>query len=350
MRIAIDVSPLESGHKIRGVGFYLKNLKDSLETYFPTNTYTYFTGKLPGGVFDVIHYPYFDPFFVSLPFFHSYPVVVTVHDLTPIIFPSEFPAGVRGSLKWRMNKFLLSKADIIITDSDSSTKDVSKFVRIASSKVKTVTLAAGKEFHPLKKVSPLFKNLQKKYDLPEKFVMYVGDVTWNKNLPRLCKAVIDSNVPLVMVGKAITDKDFDEANPWNKDRVLMHNLIKNNSLFFPVGFISTEDLNILYNKASALVMPSLYEGFGLPVAEAMQSGCPVITSREGSLSEVGGEAVLYVDAYSQDSISAGIKKVFNLESLQHDLSKKGIVQSKKFSWKITAEKTLKAYELALKEA
>ncbi|MBI3887732.1 glycosyltransferase [Candidatus Microgenomates bacterium] len=150
MKVAIDISPLTTGHKVRGVGFYLQHLKDALITYFPQDAYIFFTRleEIPQDV-DLVHYPYFDPFFVTLPLWEKHKRVVTVHDLTPIVFPDHFPAGIKGNLSWQIQKFNLRKSDVIITDSDSSTKDVAKFTGIATSKITTVHLAAGEEFHKM---------------------------------------------------------------------------------------------------------------------------------------------------------------------------------------------------------
>ncbi len=341
MIIAIDTSPLESGHSVRGVGFYLKHLIDSLEKNFPNNSYISFKGELPQGNFDVVHYPYFDPFFVNLPFNHRIPIVVTVHDLIPILFPQHFPSGLKGRLKWEANKYLLRKVETVITDSNSSTQDVKKLIGMPDDRIKTVYLAAGEEFKEIKTDS---QNLRKKYNLPDEFLLYVGDITWNKNLPLLSKAVIQTSIPIVMVGKAISETDYDKSNVWNKDRQNFNKIVANSSLFNLLGFIPTEDLIALYNSATALVMPSLYEGFGLPIIEAMQCGCPVITSKEGSIPEVGSDAVYYVEAYSQESIANGIKKVFFSKKLQDELSQKGKRQAMSFSWKKTAEQTVEVYK------
>src|SRR3982751_6510623 len=103
MRIAIDVSPLESGHKVRGIGFYVSHLKRSLEKYFPNNIYDFFLDKVTVAP-DVFHYPYFDPFFITLPMVKKYKTVVTVHDLTPLVFSEHFPAGIKGKIKWQIQK------------------------------------------------------------------------------------------------------------------------------------------------------------------------------------------------------------------------------------------------------
>lgn len=348
MKVAIDISPLSSGHKVRGVGFYLKHLKAAFEANSHDIDFQFFTRREELKSADLVHYPYFDPFFLSFPIKSSIPTVVTVHDLTPIKFSDHFPAGLKGRAKWEVNRRVLARVDGIITDSDSSTTDVLKYISISQSKVRTVHLAAGEEFRRLTLPQAEKKKLLEKYSLPEKFALYVGDVTWNKNLPRLVSAVMKNKIPLVLAGKAITEKNFDLSNPWNKDRVMLHQLLDNAQNIYPLGFVPDEDIVALYNLATLLCMPSLYEGFGLPVIEAMQCGTPVVTSQEGSLPEVAGEAARYVDAYSVDDIAKGIAEVFSSDKLQKDLSEKGLKQAEKFSWNKTAEETIAVYKNILK--
>jgi glycosyltransferase involved in cell wall biosynthesis len=107
-------------------------------------------------------------------------------------------------------------------------------------------------------------------------------------------------------------------------------------------------LVVLYNAATLFVMPSIYEGFGLPVLEAMSCGCPAIASRGGSLVEVVGEAGRYVDPYDVDSISRGIGEVFDNSTLREELIRKGTMQSKKFTWNKTASKTIDVYKSVVK--
>lgn len=347
MKIAIDIAPISekniSGHKVRGVGSYITSLKDSLTRHDKNNVYTFFSRRkdIPRDI-DLVHYPYFEPFFLSLPLFKKARTVVTVHDLTPIVFPKDFPAGIKGFLKWQIQKIALKNVDAIITDSIASKNDIISILGIAKDKVSVVYLAAGDRFKIIQNSESKIQNLRKKYNLPEKFGLYVGDATANKNLPRLIDAIIDSNVPLVMVGKALSET-ATHTNPWNRDLVIVQKKIKNNPLFFPIGFVSNEDLVLFYNCATFLIMPSLYEGFGLPILEAMKCGSPVITTKEGSIPEIAGDSAFYVDAYSVTNISEGVKKVFNSEIVRNDLSKKGLVQASKFSWKKTAEETVKVY-------
>lgn len=349
MKIAIDVSPLQTDHKVRGVGFYLENLKNALVKYFPENNYIFFQrGEKLADNIDLVHFPYFEPFFLALPIYRRYKTVVTVHDLTPIVFPGAFPRGIKGEVKWQMQKFSLKKANAVITDSNSSKKDILKYIGVRQDKVRVVYLAAGEHFKVLDHRSSIL-DLRAKYKLPEKFVLYVGDVTPNKNLPRLLAAVVEADVPLVMVGKSLVSENYDSNNPWNHDLNRVQDIIKeqrtkNKDQIIRLGFVSNEDLVGIYNLATVFVMPSLYEGFGLPVLEAMACGCPVITSKEGSLNEVAGDGAFYVDAYDVKSIKIGIEKVFNDENLRKELSEKGLKNAKRFSWKKTASDTLEVYK------
>jgi glycosyltransferase involved in cell wall biosynthesis len=349
MQIGIDISPLKTGnflqHRVRGTGFYLENLKKALLQYFPSNQYTFFTRteNLPNNL-DLIHIPYFEPFFLTLPKENRIKKIVTVHDLTPLVFPSEFPSGIKGKIKWQIQKSRLRKISYIITDSESSKKDIVKFTGISSSKISVVYLAAGEHFKVIKSGDQRLKNVKDKYNLPDKFGLYVGDTTWNKNLPRIIQSFIKTCVPLYIIGKAVAEENFDKTNPWNKDLTKVQELIKTSNLINTLGFIPDEDLVCIYNLATFFAMPSLYEGFGLPILEAMVCGCPVITSKSGSIEEIAGSAAFFVDPYKESEIANGIKEVFENEKLRKELSEKGLAQTKKFSWKETAENTVKVYE------
>lgn len=355
MKVAIDVSPLKIGHflqhRVRGTGFYIGNLKRSFLQYYPQNQYTFFTrGELLSKNIDLVHYPYFEPFFLTLPILKRYKTVVTIHDLTPLVFPRYFPAGLRGSLRWQIQKFNLKRIEGIITDSHSSEKDIIKFTQIPSSKIHVVYLAPGEEFQKMEDTRLPARQgrwkmeIREKYNLPEKFVLYVGDVTWNKNLPRLIGAIKKINLTLVMVGKALVEKNIEVNNPWNQDLVKVQELIKNDKRIICLGFVPQEDLAMLYNLATVFIMPSLYEGFGLPILEAMNCGCPVVTTREGSIPEIAADAAFYVDAYDRDSIANGIGEVFFNQKLQTNLSQNGLRQVKKFNWEKTANKTIEVYK------
>lgn len=350
MKIALDISPLSNNnlllHRVRGVGFYINNLISSLKKYASENEYLLVQNSDESFEAQVIHVPYFEPFFLSLPRVKGKKLVVTVHDLTPLVFPEDFPSGIKGKIKWQIQKKRLREASAIITDSERSKKDVEKFVGIKSDKIHVVYLAAGDEFGVRK--SGQWEHVSKKYNLPKEYFLYVGDATWNKNLPRLVEACKRAGVNLVMVGKTLKDSHIDN-NPWNKDLKIIKEMLDNCSNITTLGFVDTEELVALYNNALALLMPSLYEGFGLPIVEAMKCSCPVITSREGSIPEIADDAVLYVDPYDLKSIIEGIEKVRLDKKIRKDLSSKGLLQAKKFSWKKTALETAKVYNEVLNE-
>lgn len=343
MLIGIDVSPIsgKSNHKVRGVGKYINLLKDNIEKYDKNNTYKFIEHLENLESLDLLHIPYFDPFFLNLPFRKKVKTVVTIHDLIPIEHSKQFPRGIKGNIKWQINKMLISKVDGIIVDSNASADSVSKILNFRKNNIHTVYLACDKELRPIEKDSA--RKITKKFNLPDSFFLYVGDLTWNKNLPRLVEASIQIKMPLVMVGKALSEEGFDSTNPWNKDRQIVNRLTRNNENFIKLGFVTTDELAALYSLALALCMPSIDEGFGLPVLEAMQCGCPVITTKRGSLPEVAGEAAEYVDAFDMQSIAHGMSKIAADKDLQNDLRKKGLSQSGKFTIQKMMEQTINVY-------
>lgn len=357
MRIAVDISPIskksKSLHKIRGVGAYINMLVENLPKFDARNEYVFVEDKNFPSDIDLIHYPYFDPFFITLPSKFHTKTIVTVHDLTPLVFPEHFPPGIKGRIKWIIQKSRLKKVDLVIADSECSKKDLERLVGLEESKVKVVYLAVDEKFKKLEIARPERSRggnwkleIQKRFSLPESFLLYVGDATWNKNLPRLISAVRQTKYQLVLVGKVWGVRDVGDIsdNLWNDDfrKVLLG--IANDNQFIRLGFVPDEDLVRIYNLATALIMPSIYEGFGLPILEAMNCGCPVICSRGGSLSEVAGNAVLYVDPKSEESIKEGIERIFSESKLRDELSKKGFEQAKKFSVEKMMRNLINVYE------
>jgi len=349
MNVGIDISPIStlsiSAHKVRGVGYYIQHLKDALVKYAPQNKYMFLEDlKKIDSSTDLLHIPYFDPFFLHLPKIKKRPTILTIHDLTPIVFPKHFPVGIKGNMKWQIQKILAKQCDAIITDSNVSKYDVVRLLGVPEKKVHTIYLAADEAFMKKEVLVKQKLALLEKYALPPNFFLYVGDVTWNKNLPRLLRALKRTSIPCVIVGKALLEKNYDSHNPWNADLRESQELIEQNRRIFPLGFVPTDDLVLLYNIATCLLMPSLYEGFGLPVLEAMQSGCPVITSRCGSLPEVVGDACLFVNPDDEEDIATTIENVYENTALQKELSHKGLVQANSFSWEKTAKETNNIYE------
>ena len=347
MRIAVDISPIITGsssaHKVRGGGKYITLLKDNLERFDKKNTYLFTPHPRKVDV-DLVHYPYFDPFFVTLPYINKTKTLVTVHDVIPLAHRKEFPVGLRGLAKWGINKRLLKRVSGVITDSDASANEIHKVIGIEKKRIYPVPLAVDEDFKFLSLSDKQKQSFLSRYSLPNEFILYVGDVTWNKNLPRLVDAIVKADIPLVMVGKALTEKDYDLTNAWNRDRLIVEEKTKNNPLFIKMGFLAIADLVTLYNCASLLCMPSLDEGFGLPILEAMRCGCPVVISRSGSLPEVGGDAAEYIDAKDTEQIAITIKKMIQDKPQLESLSRKGLVQSSKFNLEKMIRETVSIYE------
>ena len=346
MKIGIDITPLESGHKARGVGIYTKNLVSALETYGRQHAYLYFTGKQPvPQSADIVHYPYFDPFFLTLPFVKSKPTVVTVHDLIPLVFPDKFPAGMRGSIKWKVQKLSLHGARRIIADSNSSKNDIARLAGINKEIIDTVYLAPDPAYQLITSQS-LLSAARKKYSLPRNYLLYVGDVNWNKNVTGLLRAFTDlrklsefSQFRLVLAGGAFLDDSLAETREINQ-RISDHVLEK--SVIRP-GSVSIEDLSCLYSMASVYVQPSFYEGFGLPVLEAMASGCPVVSTNTSSLKEIAGPAI-QVSPKPED-LATGIIKMLAVDRRAQAARQSEWVRQ--FTWKKVAGETLAAYERVL---
>lgn len=350
MRIGFDVSPLYSGHKVRGIGFYtqrllkeLKNNSDLMIIELKSKT------AIRTANYDLLHIPYFHPYFFTLPFFKKKPTLVTVHDLIPIKYPKYYPPGIRGYWRWQIQKRLLRKIDLIITDSFASKQDLVKLVGYPKERIRVIYLAAGEEFKKLKSQKDL-EAVRKKYQLPEKFVLYVGDVNWNKNIPGLVRACEKIKAPLVIVGKQAVNKNIDPNHPENKDLVWLQDYFRNQNLKIReskllnlVGFVPTKDLVALYNLATVYCQPSFDEGFGLPVLEAMSCGCPVVSSNRGSLPEVVGNAGLLVEP-TVEGLAAGIKKLLQNYYWRRKYSLLGLKRAKEFSWEKTTQETLAVYK------
>ncbi len=346
MKIAIDITPLESAHRVRGVGVYTKNLVDALEKYETGHTYLYFTGKqLAPQDADIVHYPYFDPFFLTLPLVKRAPTVVTVHDLIPLVFPYKFPSGIRGALKWQVQKVSLRSVRRIIADSLSSKNDIARIAGIRKEKIDTVYLAPDAAYREISDPKVL-TSVRKKYSLPKHYILFVGDVNWNKNVTGLLRAFTLlrkrnelAQIKLVLVGRAFGDSALAETQEINR-------LIGDNGLGHVVvtpGSIPIDELAAVYSMAAVYVQPSHYEGFGLPVLEAMACGCPVVSTNTSSLKEIAGPA-LQVSPKPED-ICTGISDM--LERKRKVQSDRQFEWVKKFTWKKVAGDTVAAYERVL---
>jgi len=348
LTVGFDVSPLSSGHKVRGIGFYTKRLTKELKK-LQSKSFCLkrlkSTEEIKRENYDLLHIPYFSPFFISLPVVKK-PMVVTVHDLVSVKYPAHYPPGVKGSIGWQIQKRRLKKAAGIITDSQASKRDIVRMIGLPSSKIKVIYLAADPVFKKLAKTSKRLAKVKEKYSLPEEFVLFVGDVNWNKNVPSLVEACLKLKLPLIIVGKQAVAKNFDRSHPENKDLVWLQEKAEKNNAVRLLGFVPSLDLVVLYNLAAIYCMPSFDEGFGLPILEAMACGCPVICSNKGSLPEIAGNAALVTEPMVND-LAEKIDLFWQSKKMREKYACLGQVHVRRFSWSKTAESTLQVYESLL---
>lgn len=338
MHIAIDARPLEGGHSGRGTGKYTRLLVDALAEFAPSNTYSLFTKPedFPRTV-DVVHYPFFDPFFLTLPMKRPAPTVVTVHDLIPLVYPMHFRPGLRGAFKWRAQRWSLNHVQAVITDSEASKRDIVRFTTLPAARVTVVPLAPDEKFGGTV-TAAMRESVKKKYGLPARFLLYVGDVNWNKNVPGMLRAVAKvADVPLVLVGRAFEHTHIPEVRVIDK---LTHEL-NLTSRIIKTGYVDDEALMVLYALAKVSITPSFAEGFGFPVLEAMASGTPTVVATGSSLDEIAGPSVR-VNPKDPADMAAGIEKAMKME--RASWQKKARAWVKKFSWKQVARATTHVYE------
>lgn len=349
VKVAIDVSPLNDGNSIRGVGFYTKHLVAALQHEVKTNpNYQNFQINLitDHGLritdYDLVHYPYFNPFKLSLPS-RKIPTIITIHDIIERQFKQHYPVGIKGEIKWLIQKFKARQADYLITVSHYSKHLISEYLQYPVDRIFVTYEASNPIFKPLKK--PV-----NKYNLPEKFVLYVGDINWNKNIPSLVRACLKLKYPLVIVGSSATKKV--PIHPWTKDIHWLQDISKDPKIektkaITLTGFVPDEDLVDIYNLATIYCQPSFAEGFGLPVVEAMNCGTPVVYSHETSLPEIMDFNGRFFDPYLRGDLENALKEVWESDLAQKKYRQKGLARAKTFSWQQTAIQTLYVYQLTL---
>ncbi len=355
MKIGIDISQIVYG---TGVSDYTKNLVKNLLAIDKKNDYLLFAGSLrkrkslelfshslksnfqskffsfPPILADLVwnrwHILPIETLIGKLDLFHSSDwtqpparalKVTTIHDLAPFKFPQLTPRKILSVHRARLG-WIKKEVDIIIAVSQSTKEDLLE-LGFPEKKIKVVHEAAGKIFMPQKRI--LIKGLMRKYRIHGSYIMAVG-LDPRKNIDRLINAYekvrAGENLKLVLVGR-----------PWGRTETVRGVRY--------LGHITDKELAILYSAAEALVYPSLYEGFGLPILQAMACGCPVVASNLSSMPEISAGAAILVDPYEVDSISQGIEKAFKERKT---LIKKGLERAKQFSWQKTARQTLKIYQ------
>lgn len=278
---------------------------------------------------------YWQPNFIPNSGIKAKKIVTTVHDFSFILYRDFHPKErIEYIEKYFFNN--LDRSDMIITGSEYTKREILKYTKFKEDKI--VVIYHGID-HNLFKV---YQKIELGFNLPSKFILSVGSIEPRKNLLRLLKAYqglpleIKDEYKLLLVG----------FSGWENSEII--SLIKELEEYVQyLGFISDEELAQVYNLATLFVYPSLYEGFGLPVLEAMACGTAVVSSGLSSLPEVGGDAPLYCDPYSITDIQEKIVSTLADSSKRDSMVEKGLAQAQKFSWQKSAQEHKRVFALML---
>ncbi len=265
-------------------------------------------------------------------------IVGTIFDLTTIIYP-EFHKRKVIEHQEKVFHYFKENASLIIAISENTKMDIMKYLRIPENKIRTIYCGVGDEFRKIEDIRVL-KSRLRGIGIDYPYILYVGSLEPRKNVERLIEAFIQLKKRRQINGKLVISGIKGWAYQSIFDKVASSGTEK--EIIF-TGFVPNESLPFLYNGASAFVYPSLYEGFGLPVLEAMACGVPVVTSNVSSLPEVAGDAAILINPYSVDELADGIWRILSDKELRNQCIKKGIERAKLFTWERCAKNTLDAF-------
>lgn len=281
--------------------------------------------------------PLYHSTYYLMPYRPGAPTLLTIYDLIALLHPQA--VSLRARIFFRLaTRLALVVSDRIITISASARDDLLAHFPVAAERVTAIPLAADPRFMP--QPADETARVRAKYNLPDRYLFYLGINKPHKNLPRLIAAYSQlaiRNSQLLIAGA------WDDRYP--ESRTLAAPL--GDAVRF-LGPVDDADLPALHSAATAFVFPSLYEGFGLPVLEAMACGAPTICGNRSSLPEVAGDAALFVDPTDVEAIAAAMRQVLENDGLRRTLSEKSLRQAARFSWQRTAAETLEVYRSFLK--
>ena len=283
--------------------------------------------------FDIFHPSYFDDYYLK--YLGKKPYVITVHDMTQEIMPEHFVFDKKNRETIEIKKKLIENASRIIAISENTRKDILKLCTVKEDKIDLIY--HGLPLDCVENESEYIKEM-----LPEKYVLYLGQRTKYKNFFNFITGIFpilqeNRDLMLVCAGGASFSKT---------EKSFFNNLnIQNQIVRMPMG--SDEELVTYYKNAVCFVFPSLYEGFGFPVLESFQCGCPLVCSNSSSFPEVAGDGAVYFDPYSQEEMKNSISKVIYDQELRQNLIQKGYMRLNNFNWLKTAELTKETYKKVL---
>lgn len=357
MRIALD----DRAIKFSGMGIYTKNLADNFNALGHTVflyddklvvTRTGFVQKyvnLARRIFKdntllqewlrqngamVYHVPRN----TGVPFFSYLPVIVTIHDIIPHVFPQKYLSNILERIYYETAiRVSIKRSDKIITISEFSKQELIKHYGVKPEKIAITLLAYNRAFRKIQDAA-LLKPIREKYNLHDKYLLAIGGSEYRKNMQRLIHVYqkhFSGAYKLIVIGGKWRDEDLPGKYATDKNIRFLTN-------------IPEKDLIAIYNMAEVFVFPSFYEGFGIPVLEGMACGVPVITSNVSSMPEVGGDAAIYFDPYNEEDMAEKIGKVLHDETLRKTMIAKGLEKVKEYSWEKCAAETLQVYREVIK--
>lgn len=307
--------------KFIGEGINFPVLKKTLNTHY------YYPKKIPKE-YDLFH---LSNQFISRIAENNSPSVISCMDIIPFVLKKHYPLAMRIFLENSMKS--MKKAEKIISISDFTKKELTEKFGIDKKKIKTVYLGYDKKIFKEKNKNKARKKLG--LEKEKTYLLNVGSEEKRKNIGVLLKAVKEMDLTLIRIGEQR-----------NETKKLIEKENINNVLY--INNVFEEKLSDYYNAVDLSVFPSGYEGFGLPVLEAMACNNAVLASNHASIPEITGKLPVSIEKINEFEIKQAIKNVLGSKSLQNSLRKKGLKQAEKFSWKKTAKKTLEVYESVLK--
>lgn len=281
---------------------------------------------------DILYAPYF-----SLPLFAGVTTVVTVHDVIPLALPHYAPsAGLKAY--FRLVAAAVRKASIVVTDSRHAAGDIHRLLGIPMERIRVIYLGVDPRY-AIRPSAERLGELRARLGLPERFILYVGGIDPRKNVlillraQRLLRQRDRAALPLVVVAP-LAGHSLPQWQAINPRRVAASEGLQDGVIF--LDWVDDEEKAGLYALATAFAYPSRYEGFGLPVLEAMAVGTPVLTSTASSLPEVAGDAALLLDPDDTAAWAAALQRIAEDEALRCDLVARGAQQAARFTWEATA--------------
>jgi alpha-1,3-rhamnosyl/mannosyltransferase len=282
---------------------------------------------------DVFHAPY-----IWAPTLLPCPLVTTFHDMIFDHYPEYIP-GRRFLIPYKvMSRLALIKSKRVIAVSQATRDDIVAFAGFGSAKIDTILLGVEPSFKPVTDEAERAR-VRNRYALPESYILALGARRPHKNIRRLIaafdKLAADTQQTLILVGD-VDPRFGDDATPAIAR-------LKAQGRLCEIGHVAEQDLPALYSMADVFVQPSIIEGFGLPVLEAMACGCPVACSNTSSLPEVAGGAALLFDPLSEDQIASAIGQLLSSRDLRQQLTSAGLRRANQLTWAATALQTLNVY-------